>query len=47
MQRKTLIASSFALLGAATTAPAMGADLTISCGAVGAELEFCEQGVAA
>ncbi|MDI4662501.1 MULTISPECIES: ABC transporter substrate-binding protein [Cobetia] len=47
MQRKTLIASSFALLGAATTAPAMGADLTISCGAVGAELELCEQGVAA
>lgn len=47
MHRKTLIASSFALLSAASTAPALGAELTISCGAVGAELELCEQGVAA
>lgn len=47
MHRKTLIASSFALLGATTTAPALAAELTISCGAVGAELELCQQGVAA
>ncbi|MBB3141817.1 ABC transporter substrate-binding protein [Halomonas organivorans] len=47
MQRKPLIVSGLALLGAVGATPALSADLTISCGAVGAELELCEQGVEA
>ncbi|GEK72095.1 MULTISPECIES: ABC transporter substrate-binding protein [Halomonas] len=47
MQRKFLIASGLTLLGTAGAAPALSAELTISCGAVGAELTLCEQGVEA
>ncbi|MDR5858910.1 ABC transporter substrate-binding protein [Halomonas eurihalina] len=47
MQRQPLIASGLALLGAVSATPALSADLTISCGAVGAELALCEQGVEA
>ncbi|MDI5892720.1 ABC transporter substrate-binding protein [Halomonas rhizosphaerae] len=46
MFKKTLI-SAIALAGAAAgSSQAQAADLTISCGAVGAELTLCEQGVA-
>ena len=46
MFKKTLI-TAIALAGAATgNSQAQAADLTISCGAVGAELALCEQGVA-
>lgn len=47
MQRKFLIASGLALLGTAGATPALSSELTISCGAVGAELTLCEQGVEA
>ncbi|TFH86221.1 ABC transporter substrate-binding protein [Billgrantia azerbaijanica] len=48
MLKKTLI-SAIALAGgtAAFTGQAQAADLTISCGAVGAELQLCQEGVAA
>ncbi|RTR07056.1 ABC transporter substrate-binding protein [Halomonas nitroreducens] len=46
MHKKTLIASTFALAGAAAGSPSLAAELTISCGAVGAELALCEEGVA-
>ncbi|MCL7940292.1 ABC transporter substrate-binding protein [Halomonas sp. ATCH28] len=46
MLKKTLI-SAIALAGAAAgSSQAQAAELTISCGAVGAELTLCEQGVA-
>jgi len=46
MFKKTLI-TAIALAGAASgNSQAQAADLTISCGAVGAELALCEQGVA-
>lgn len=46
MFKKTLI-SAIALAGAAAgSSQAQAADLTISCGAVGAELTLCEEGVA-
>ncbi|MBB3232305.1 ABC transporter substrate-binding protein [Halomonas stenophila] len=46
--QKTLITSALTLAGAASAAgPALAAELTISCGAVGAELTLCQQGVAA
>ncbi|WP_016855700.1 ABC transporter substrate-binding protein [Halomonas smyrnensis] len=47
MQRKSLIVSGLALLGATGAPAALSAELTISCGAVGAELALCEEGVAA
>ncbi|MCK2184541.1 ABC transporter substrate-binding protein [Halomonas getboli] len=47
MQRKSLVLSGLALLGASCATPALSAELTISCGAVGAELELCQQGVEA
>ncbi|ATJ83956.1 ABC transporter substrate-binding protein [Halomonas beimenensis] len=46
MPKQPLIVSSLALLGAVTAGPALAAELTISCGAVGAELTLCEEGVA-
>ncbi|TDO10553.1 MULTISPECIES: ABC transporter substrate-binding protein [Halomonas] len=47
MLKKTLI-SAFALAGAAVSgSQAQAVELTISCGAVGAELALCEQGVEA
>ncbi|MBB3189491.1 ABC transporter substrate-binding protein [Halomonas cerina] len=48
MHNKTLLASALALAGAASAAgPALATELTISCGAVGAELTLCQQGVEA
>lgn len=45
MFKKSLI-SAMVLAGAAGSSQAQSADLTISCGAVGAELTLCEEGVA-
>ncbi|NWN83448.1 MAG: ABC transporter substrate-binding protein [Halomonas sp.] len=45
MFKKSLI-SAMVLAGAAGSSQAQSADLTISCGAVGAELTLCQQGVA-
>ncbi|PMR68970.1 ABC transporter substrate-binding protein [Halomonas heilongjiangensis] len=48
MLKKTLIAAiSMATSTLAATGQAQAADLTISCGAVGAELTLCQEGVAA
>ncbi|WP_435103667.1 ABC transporter substrate-binding protein [Arhodomonas sp. AD133] len=43
---KTLIATALALGGSVAGSPAVAVELTISCGAVGAELALCEEGVA-
>jgi len=46
--KKTLLTTAIALASAAGgISQAQAAELTISCGAVGAELELCEQGVEA
>ncbi|MCE8034068.1 MAG: ABC transporter substrate-binding protein [Halomonas sp.] len=46
MFKKSLI-STLVVAGAASLGHAQAADLTISCGAVGAELQLCQQGVRA
>ncbi|MCE8036873.1 MAG: ABC transporter substrate-binding protein [Halomonadaceae bacterium] len=46
MYKKTLL-STLVVAGAASLSHAQAADLTISCGAVGAELQLCQQGVRA
>ncbi|PJX13520.1 ABC transporter substrate-binding protein [Halomonas sp. 141] len=46
--KKTLLTSAIALASlASATGPAQAAELTISCGAVGAELTLCQEGVRA
>ncbi|WP_148253015.1 ABC transporter substrate-binding protein [Aidingimonas lacisalsi] len=46
LKKPLIIIAPLAAAATVLTSPAQAADLTISCGAVGAELELCEQGVA-